>query len=66
MVGRIAKLVGYAKAPRATFMLRHPIRGVKQWRAARRGLNAKALTGAGVMTLAVPVGLWIARRQREG
>jgi predicted amidohydrolase YtcJ len=29
MIARIGKLVGYTKAPRATYMLRHPIKGLR-------------------------------------
>jgi hypothetical protein len=64
MLGRITKLVGYTKAPRATYVLRHPIKGAKLWKASRRPLNVRALTGTGAAVLAFPLGFWLARRNR--
>jgi hypothetical protein len=64
MLGGIAKVVGYAKAPTATYMLRHPVKGVRQWRAARQPRNRATLASAGAAVLAVPVGLWLALRRR--
>jgi hypothetical protein len=64
MLGGIAKVVGYAKAPKATYMLRHPIKGVRQWRAARQPRNRAALASAGAAVLALPVGLWLALRRK--
>jgi hypothetical protein len=65
MLGRIAKLVGYTKAPKATYMVRHPIRGMKLWRASRRTPNVAALTGAGAAAVALPVGFWLFRRRNR-
>jgi hypothetical protein len=63
MLARIGKLVGYTKAPRATYMLRHPVKGVRMWRASRRPVNRVAATGAGAAVLALPLGAWLLRRR---
>jgi hypothetical protein len=66
MIGRIATLIGYSKAPKATYVLKHPVKGSKAFLAARgvKGL----VTGRTGMVLgaiaAVPVGLWAASRLR--
>lgn len=57
MVKKLITAVGYAKAPKATFMLKHPVAGTKALVAAK---GAKALfnTRAGVTLgamVAVPV-----------
>lgn len=64
MIGRIATLVGYSKAPKATFVLKHPIKGTKMFLAAR---GAKGLvTGRTGLVLgamaALPLGMWAASR----
>jgi hypothetical protein len=60
MIGKLATIVGYKKAPKATFVLRHPVKGTKAYLAAR-GLKG-LVTGRSGMVLgavaAVPVGLW--------
>ena len=63
MIGRIARLVGYRKAPTATYVLRHPVRGMKALRAARQGMSRTAVTGAGAAVLAVPLGYWLLTRR---
>lgn len=68
MFGRIAALVGYAKAPKATFMLRHPVKGTKALVAAK-GAKGLVTTRAGAMLagmVAVPVGLMALRKRRNG
>ena len=59
MLRKIATLVGYSKAPRATFLIRHPVKGAKALVAAK-GMKAvaKSRMGAalGVLVL-VPVGM---------
>jgi hypothetical protein len=62
MLGRIAKFVGYTKAPKATYMLRHPVKGAIALRASRRGLN-RAAVGAGAAALALPLGWWLLKRR---
>jgi hypothetical protein len=66
MVGRIATLVGYWKAPRWTFMLKHPIKGPKAYLATRRlkGMVTRRRGLALAAVAAVPV-VWAARRGRN-
>lgn len=64
MIGRIANLVAYRKAPKATFVLKHPVKGTKALLAAK---GAKGLvTGRTGMALgalvAFPVGIWAIQR----
>jgi hypothetical protein len=64
MIGRIATWVGYSKAPKATYVLKHPVKGTKMFLAAK---GAKGLvTGRTGLVLgaiaAVPVGIWAASR----
>jgi hypothetical protein len=65
MASKIATFVGYKKAPKATFMARHPVKGAKALVAAK-GLKALVTTRAGaVLTgmVAVPIGLFAWRRR---
>jgi hypothetical protein len=67
MLNRIATLVGYWKAPRTTFMLRHPVKGVKAYLLTRKlkGLWRGQRNLAMVAAAAVPVGMWAASRVRN-
>lgn len=63
MIGKLANLMAYKKAPKATYVMKHPVKGGKALLAAKGG---KALftgrTGMVLGTLAaIPVGLWAAR-----
>lgn len=64
MIGKLANLFAYKKAPKATYVLKHPVKGTK----ALLGMKgAKALatgrTGLVLGTLAaIPVGVWAATR----
>lgn len=65
MPSKLASLVGYAKAPKATFMLRHPVKGTKTLLAAK-GAKGLFTTRAGAVLggiVAIPLGL-IAMRGR--
>lgn len=67
MIGKLANLMAYKKAPKATYVLKHPVKGTKALVAAKglKGLLT-GKTGAVVGTLAaVPVGLWATRRMRS-
>nr|NIU79945.1 hypothetical protein [Gammaproteobacteria bacterium]NIY12844.1 hypothetical protein [Gemmatimonadota bacterium] len=62
MIGKLTKLFAYKKAPKTTYVLRHPVKGSKALLAAKGG---KALvTGRTGMVLgalvAIPVGIWAA------
>ena len=64
MIGKLTKMMAYKKAPKATYMLRHPVKGTKQMVAAKglKGL-VTGRTGAMLGTLAaIPVGIWAARK----
>lgn len=64
MIGKIANLMAYKKAPKATYVLKHPVKGTKLFLAAK---GAKGLvtgrTGAVLGAVAaVPVGIWAVTR----
>lgn len=64
MVGKLMSMFAYKKAPKATYVARHPVKGTKAWLAAR---GSKSLmtgrTGLVLGTLAaIPVGIWAATR----
>ena len=64
MFGKLANLMAYKKAPKATYLLKHPVKGTKALVAAKglKGL-VTGRTGAMLGTIAaVPVGIWAARR----
>lgn len=63
MVGKLATLIGYRRAPKATFMIKHPVKGAKLLVAAK-GAKALVTTRPGLALsamLIVPMGL-LARR----
>lgn len=67
MLARIGALFGYAKAPKATFMLLHPVKGTKAL-IASRGVRGIATTRAGATLagmVAVPVGVAAYVRRRN-
>lgn len=64
MIGNLTKLFAYKRAPKATYVLRHPVKGTKALVAAK---GAKGLvtgrTGVMLGTLAaLPVGIWATQR----
>lgn len=68
MINTLAKLVAYKKAPKTTYVLRHPVKGTKALVAAK---GAKALvtgrTGLALGALAaIPVGLWAVSQLGSG
>lgn len=68
MIGRIAKWVGYSRAPKATYVMRHPIKGTKAYLAAR-GMKGLFTGRTGLMlgaAAALPVGLWARSRMNGG
>ena len=63
----MAKLFGYAKAPKATYMLRHPIKGTKALIAVE-GAKGLVTTRAGAALggmVALPLGMVAWRRRRR-
>lgn len=70
MLGKITNLVGYAKAPRFTYLVNHPIKGPKNLLALRgaRSLmktRGAALAAAGVALGAAAVPLAVLRRKKK-
>ncbi len=64
MLKRIATVFGYAKAPKATFMMKHPVKGTKALLAAK-GAKALVTTRAGAMVsaaVALPIGFFAVRK----
>jgi hypothetical protein len=64
MIGRIANLVAYRKAPKATFVLKHPVKGTKALLAAKgaKGLVTGRTGMAFGALVALPVGIWAIQR----
>jgi hypothetical protein len=70
MIGKLAVMLGYLEAPRATFLVRHPEAGVvalaatralRESRSARR--IAGTLFGLGAASVALPaLAVWLLRR----
>ena len=64
MIGKIANLMAYKRAPKATYVMKHPVKGTRALLAAKgaRGL----VTGRTGLVLgaiaALPVGVWAATR----
>lgn len=64
MIGKLTNLFAYKKAPKATYIAKHPVKGTKALFAAK---GSKALfTGRSGLVLgslaAIPVGMWAASR----
>jgi len=59
MLRKIATLVGYSKAPKATFIIRHPVKGTRALLAAKgTKAVAKSRVGAALgLAVLVPVGM---------
>jgi hypothetical protein len=65
MIGSIARMYAYSKAPRTTFALRHP------WTAFRLGKAkwdlkhavAPRIAAIGAVAVALPIGLWLGSRR---
>lgn len=66
MIGKIANLMAYKKAPKATYVLKHPVKGTKALLAAKAGKKlVTGRTGAVLGTMAaIPVGIWATRKLR--
>jgi hypothetical protein len=62
MVGKLVKTIGYARAPRATFVLRHPVKAVQAYRLRRNLMKVTAPRIAlGAAVLALPLGIALVR-----
>ncbi len=68
MLGEIATMAGYVKAPRTTYVVRHPVKAMRMARV-RRDIGdmvtpTRLALGIGVIA-AIPLGIWIGRRILE-
>lgn len=68
MLRKLATMVGYAKAPKATYVLRHPKKGLTAL-AVAKGMKthtgrrvATGVLGVGALAVAVPVGIYLLNR----
>ncbi|HEX6938285.1 MAG TPA: hypothetical protein VF158_02655 [Longimicrobiales bacterium] len=66
MFGAVVNAIGYARKPRAGFIVKHPLRAVRILRF-RHGVKEaftprRIALGLGAATVAVPLGLWIGRK----
>jgi hypothetical protein len=68
MVRSLIKLAAYSKAPRATFAVLHPGKAlrVKKFGWDLRHAAAPRVTALGAAAIALPLGLWLGRRRRNG
>jgi hypothetical protein len=57
MWNRMLTAIGYVKAPKATFVLRHPVKGTAALLAAKT-TSRNTKMGLGAAALALPVGVW--------
>ncbi len=65
MLGDIATAAGYVKAPRTTFVVRHPMKAMRMARV-RHDIQenftpARVALGLGILA-AIPLGIWLGRR----
>ena len=65
MLGEIATVAGYVKAPKTTYVVKHPIRAMKMARV-RRDIGdtltpGRVVLGLGIVA-AIPLGIWLGRR----
>ena len=64
--GAVVNAVGYARKPKATFVMRHPVRAVRIMKF-RRGVKhaftpRRIALGIGATAVAMPLGYWPGRR----
>lgn len=62
MLNRIGTMIGYARAPKATFMMKHPVKGTKAF-ATYYGIPSRQTAGLAAAALAVPLGVWLLLRR---
>lgn len=64
MLGEIATVAGYVKAPKPTYVVRHPLKAMRMARVRRDVTPARVAMGIGALA-AIPLGIWIGRRIME-
>ncbi|MGH7477873.1 MAG: hypothetical protein ACRELD_16540 [Longimicrobiales bacterium] len=62
MIAELASRVGYTKAPKAMFVLKHPVKGAAAMLAARSMSRGTSLM-LGATAVAVPLGIWYLRHR---
>lgn len=66
MFGAVVNAVGYARKPKATFVMRHPVRTFRIMKFRREMKHAftprRIALGIGAAAVAVPLGYWLGRR----
>lgn len=65
MLGEIATMTGYVKAPRTTYVVKHPLKAMRMARV-RRDIGdtftpTRVALGLSLLA-AIPLGLWLGRR----
>jgi hypothetical protein len=69
VIGTIATMVSYSRAPRTTFMLKHPVKSFRLMRTRRRIRNTlrspRTAITLGAVAAAVPLGFWVGSRLRN-
>jgi hypothetical protein len=68
MIGSIARMVAYNKAPRTTFAVLHPKKALRLRRLRRDLMNSPAtrLAAIGAAAVALPLGIALGRIRRGG
>jgi hypothetical protein len=66
MIGSLAKMVAYNKAPRATFAVMHPRKALRLRKLRKDMLTSPAtrVAAIGAAAVALPLGLWLGRLGR--
>lgn len=62
MIGKLMNLFAYKKAPKATYIAKHPVKGTKQLLAAK-GARSLVTGRTGIVLgalAAIPLGIWAA------
>ncbi len=70
MFGAMATVVGYARKPKATYYLRHPVKAVRIQRfrndVKETFTPQRIALGLGAAAVAVPLGVWLGRKVGVG
>ncbi len=70
MFGAVVNAVGYARKPKATFVLRHPVRAVRIMKfrhdVKETFTPRRIALGIGAAAVMVPLGYWLGRKMGLG
>jgi hypothetical protein len=66
MIGSLARMVAYNKAPRTTFAVLHPKQALRLRKLRKDMMTSPAprVAAIGAAAVALPLGLWLGRRGR--